>query len=435
MMAALVLQLFATAAAAAGVWSLAAAAGPVVLTPLVTAVTLLKTHSTSLKSDDLQSAASPPDITGTVQLLADPSLVARSRDAAVVFGPVSKAKENPLFAEDQPWEGANRNTYPTAAYDPADRKYKLWYNSNTKCALPRSAGNCPHLGYPAKWLPAVMGEVRTATLYAESEDGLTFNKPNLGIVSWNGSTANNIVLDAGANDYNRGVFLDLHDTNVSRRFKLFGGIDLPPDTPTGSPPTTLRTAVSKDGKVWMDHTSAASMDVAGDTANNALWDPQLKKYLAFSRRHCMSDACHINTEGQRRETRSTGTEFLGGWSNATECAHGEGSKIWYEMYSLTPFRSPEWAAGLYFAVGSFYADGTPEGRVYCELMTSADFGASWTRLAPHKEFIKHSVDGVYPAGWDSHTCFSANGVVNSEETRLYYAGGNGEWRPPVPQLR
>ena len=23
-----------------------------------------------------------------------------------------------LFGEDQPWEGANRNTYPTVAYDP-----------------------------------------------------------------------------------------------------------------------------------------------------------------------------------------------------------------------------------------------------------------------------------------------------------------------------
>jgi hypothetical protein len=69
-----------------------------------------------------------------------------------------------------------------------------------------------------------MGKERTATLYAESADGVMFLKPNLGVVSWNGSSENNIVLDAGAMEGNRGVFLDLHgDTNTSRRFKLFGG--------------------------------------------------------------------------------------------------------------------------------------------------------------------------------------------------------------------
>jgi hypothetical protein len=68
-------------------------------------------------------------------------------------------------------------------------------------------------------------------LYAESADGLVFTKPALGIVSWNGSTANNIVLDAGSQDYNRGVFLDRHEANASRRFKLFGGINQPPVVP------------------------------------------------------------------------------------------------------------------------------------------------------------------------------------------------------------
>ena len=48
-------------------------------------------------------------------------------------------------------------------------------------------GFCPHLGYNRDWLPSIMGEHRTATLYAESTDGLAFIKPNLGIVSWNGS--------------------------------------------------------------------------------------------------------------------------------------------------------------------------------------------------------------------------------------------------------
>ena len=100
---------------------------------------------------------------------------------------------------------------------------------------------CPHLGYPKEWLPALMGAHATGTLYAESTDGVLFVKPSLGIVEWNGSTANNIVLDAGSNDYNRGVFLDTHEKNASRRFKLFGGVNIPYVKP---PASTLRRATS-----------------------------------------------------------------------------------------------------------------------------------------------------------------------------------------------
>ena len=111
-----------------------------------------------------------------------------------------------------------------------------------------------------------------------------------------------------------------------------------------------------------------------------------------------------------------------------------------EIYSLTPFRSSDWKPGLYFAVGSYYTESPAlEGRVYCELMMSSTYGKSWTRLAPHKQFIPHSVDDGrngtgWPTGWDSHTCYSANGVVEhagagarggGSTVRFYYAGGNG----------
>lgn len=261
-------------------------------------------------------------------LLLDPRTVDRTRsdNTTVTLGPVAKANGGKqLFAEDQPWEGANRNTYPTAAFDPLDKMWKIWYNTNTRCPPGQALGFCPHLSYPAEWLPAVQGAHETATLYAESADGLVFTKPNLGIVSWNGSTSNNIVLDAGSQDYNRGVLLDLHETNLSRRFKLFGGINSPACSPTPGC-NHLFTVVSADGKVWTDRASAASMHVAADTANNVLWDDDLQEYIAFTRRHCTDktkDGCDETDYGERREARSTSKTFLGGWSNATQCAHGE----------------------------------------------------------------------------------------------------------------
>ena len=40
----------------------------------------------------------------------------------------------------------------------------------------------------------------------------------------------------------------------------------------------VATLVSADGKVWEGLTPVTEMDVAADTANNALYDPDLKKY-------------------------------------------------------------------------------------------------------------------------------------------------------------
>ena len=95
--------------------------------------------------------------------------------------------------------------------------------------------------------------------------------------------------------------------------------------------------------------------------------------------------------------RSESPTFLGGWASAKECAHG-GPLFTDEMYSLTAFRSPAWAPGVFFAVGSYYNQSDPEGPVRCELLMSSNRGEAWTRLAPRTEFI--------PAGasWDSHTC-------------------------------
>ena len=203
-----------------------------------------------------------------------------------------------------------------------------------------------------------------------------------------------------------GAFIDPHETNRSRRFKMIASINRTGAVynPDENNQYTLTTAVSADGKRWTDITNASSMRVAADTANNALYDGHLGMYLAFSRRHCSNcdvttceASCGMGTWGVRRETRSLSEAFLGGWSDAIECAHGE-TPVTYEMYSLTPFRSEHWRPGLYFAVGSFYQKShilpngsnvmAPTGYVFCELMVSGNFGANWTRLAPHKQVIK-----------------------------------------------
>ena len=135
-------------------------------------------------------------------------------------------------------------------------------------------------------------------------------------------------------------------------------------------------------------------------------DADTRTFIAFSRRHCSKDRegpavgpCAEQQNGERREVRSESPTFLGGWASAKECAHG-GPLFTDEMYSLTAFRSPAWAPGLFFAVGSYYNQSDPEGFVRCELLMSSNRGEAWTRLAPHTAFIPLGAG----ASWDSHTC-------------------------------
>ena len=139
---------------------------------------------------------------------------------------------------------------------------------------------------------------------------------------FNGSTANNIILDAGDVDGNRGIYLDPHESNASRRFKLFGGMNASGNATACSwAVRSLVTAVSRDGIHWTDWKNVSEMNVAADTLNLVLWDSELSRYLAFTRRHCDLEAdegkyCHgkLKEWGVRREIRSVSlsSDFFGG---------------------------------------------------------------------------------------------------------------------------
>lgn len=340
----------------------------------------------------------------------------------VVLGNVTKSPKNPLLKEGlSPWDMAWWNTYPTVIFDPnADNQglYKLWYNALASCGAAAST-MCPSTDYPNRTHPPITDRKIQATLYAESPDGLEWTRPALGQVGWpdlNSSKANNIAIDAGSADPNRGVYLDTHESDPARRYKAFGSFTAFNNQSIGR--SKLGIVSSPDGKAWNKYTPVDEMQVSADTANNLLYDPDLDMYMAFTRKWIRQDD---RIYGGRREYRSLSKTIEGPWSVATEVGRGEAG---YELYALLPWRDSSWVPGVYFAIGSFYADSTPEEKVYCELMYSTSYGENWTRLAPHTPFIPLGDSGSF----DDHTCYSARPFTdpsNNSSTRFYYAGGNG----------
>ena len=77
----------------------------------------------------------------------------------------------PVLAPTEPWEGTSVATWGTAHYDPTTGLFKLWYEA---------------------WNPDRPEPLDTPVCYATSSDGVTWDKPDLGLFEWDGSRSNNI---------------------------------------------------------------------------------------------------------------------------------------------------------------------------------------------------------------------------------------------------
>ena len=108
-------------------------------------------------------------------------------------------------------------------------------------------------------------------VYAESTDGINWTKPNVGAVSWNGSTDNNVVY-AG---HGAPAFKD-PSAPPDQRYKL-----VCMDTYKGRP--CLRGAVSADGMRFNTMEEPILFDYGSDTHTVIRFDPDKGRYVGYFR--------------------------------------------------------------------------------------------------------------------------------------------------------
>lgn len=101
--------------------------------------------------------------------------------------------KNIALETNETWEG-NGTNYVTVFKD--ENKYRMYYRA------------CHYSYLEGKDRPSH----RDLYCYAESSDGISWIKPELGIISWNGSKNNNIILDGGNEN-----FAPFLDTNPQRQ--------------------------------------------------------------------------------------------------------------------------------------------------------------------------------------------------------------------------
>ena len=324
-----------------------------------------------------------------------------AQNAELTLGVVRKHGANPLFGEDKPWEARFDNLYANVIYDDEERLYKCWYSpfivDNSSKGM--SARQREEVKYRAP------RNREMAICYATSEDGLTWDKPDLGLVEYEGNRANNILWRGGGNTWalqagphGAGIFKDLRDPDPARRYKAFLKSEI------------LSVAFSADGIHWEPPIACPEANSAGDTHNNAFWAPTLDQYVGITRQWSKPFG--------RQVAWTSSTDFLS-WEQTRIVLEGLDGN--HQTYAMPVF----FHGGVYLGLVAIHDQDSD--LVWTELTWSPDT-KKWHRVLPGTPLIPNGDDGecdwgcVYPA---------ACPVFLEDEIRLYYGGSDGlhtSWR-------
>lgn len=216
---------------------------------------------------DPGSATGPLRVGQRKQLFIDRRFIAASEGVALTMNPAQKLGMV-LDAADEPWSRG-----PGGYFRVIDDggKFKMYYGA----FLETGQGLC----------------------YAESDDGLHWKKPALGLVEARGSKANNILFADNAIDAT--IMVDPRDA-PERRYKLFRSLVTDDPARAG-----VYASYSADGIRFTD--AGRVLPMWPETSLIADWDPRIGKYVVFLRVFVR------NHESQRRAGRIETDDLLKPW--------------------------------------------------------------------------------------------------------------------------
>ena len=308
---------------------------------------------------------------------------------------------------DKPWEGAHTG-YCTVIKD--GETYKMYYRGTPESGSDGNAGEY--------------------TCYAESKDGIHWEKPNLGIYEIMNTRENNVIL---YNDvplsHNFTPFLDTNPNALPyEKYKAFGGVEK----------SGLFGFTSKDGIHWNKiGTTPLFTKGAFDSQNVAFWSEKEQKYVLYFRTWTGPDYSGIRTIG-----RSTSKDFIH-WSEPQRMEFGATPMEHLYTNQTSPyFRAPH----IYVAIAARFMPGrqviseeqaealqvNPEYFRDCSdvVLMSSRGGNKYDRTFM-EGFIK---PGIGLQNWVSRSNYPALNVVQtgSKEMSLYVSHDNAQ---PTKHLR
>ncbi len=331
-----------------------------------------------------------------VYLLIDKRVWQHASGIWLVPGRVEKDPANPLLQADKPWEFRLDNMYANVIYEEDKSKFACWYSPFRT------------------WTPPKEPENREVIVcYAESTNGIDWDKPELGLLDFEGNRNNNIVMmgpyipngpstGCSRGPHGTGVMYDAADPNPEKRFKAIFKHDQR-DHNGGDDDKNIYVTFSRDGLVWSKGSQCNTIKPRGNTHHSVFWEAISQRYVAIIRRYVGKSIKNL--------AMATSKDFVT-WTEATVILHDD-PRSSREPYAMIVF--PYY--GLYLGLLMMR---NKLDTVDCELAWSPDL-YTWERIHAGRAFIKRD------KGYDRDCVFAAAHPIECEEgVLIYYAGSAGK---------
>ena len=366
----------------------------------------------------------PDDIGHELQLFLNRDAYADRWDVFERINEPQRHPANPVLVPDQPWEYAIG--LPNVLYDEDGGIFRMWYaNYDTS----RSTTATDLTGH--RRIPYMMS-------YAESADGVHWNKPLFDRVPYVGHDRTNIVFTGVSTVQEFHVLMTPEHLRSHGRYMVWYRDVEPPAAPG------VYIAYSDDGIAWQQHGDGPVYERALDAEYSPIYDETRDLWLLYARPQALAaNEKRYTEENVRTRVSVTVSRDLKTWTPARsilvpdELDRG-GPEDAPRSYS--PDATPSRNRGYFFdrmsamKVGNQYVgfltvqprDGG--GRGHIELTSSAD-GLGWHRSVVRRPFIGPGAEGQWDAG---HTWMVPTITAWGHYLYLYYVGSALPWRVRYP---
>ncbi len=334
-----------------------------------------------------------------------------------------KHPANPLIERDRPWEVVPYFRTPTfnVHYDPQDERFKCWYEDY----------------YDYYGISKVNMQINNRMLYAESADGIHWEKPPLGRYRMDGRDTNVVFSyppyqSASCNS----VLLDHVDPDPSRRFKTVyihrsPGANLPKTSPCAAP--VARACRSRSRPTASPGRRTKATPIVSDWGSDVeilTYDAIERKYVLYGRADHPWNSTHPDFQAwfatvwpdqpagiwnTRRCVYRLESDDCLNWSPAELVfVPGKDDNLDDGHYAFTPWRVGEQHLGI---LGILHQ---VDNVFDVELLHSRD-GHGWQRFPGHRPLLSRGPDGSYDQLMIE--CPTVP-LVRGDEIWMYYGGSS-----------
>ena len=344
-------------------------------------------------------------------ILADEDLIQSSERAVRRLCPIEKHPE-PVIAPDKPWEGlASDGTvtslqdpfYGTVLFDASEGIFRAWYNAYDRFQNRIYSPPVADQGY--------------SCCYAVSDDGLNWEKPEIGEVIHNASLKNNILRfkdrqTEGTSNLGEQIWNVLPYSPPEGEDRFVASLQSSYDDAIYTGGITM--CYSPDGIHWRMHFPPV-LALEGD-CHGMSWDPIKRCFLLTTRSHEYGNLCGRWGHAWKRHIALFKSRDLVHWTAATTILEvdekdPEDAQL-YLMY-IIPY-GHAYLGGLLMFYGH-------EMTLDVQLALSRDLD-KWQRVGDRKPILSRGAEG----SWDSrHVALSHNPPhPEGEKMRFWYGGKN-----------